>query len=182
MKPRRGAEGEPTVKGARGNAPGRRAGMALALGALLLLLPPSAVPAPAGGPVAVVVHKSNAVSELGLSDLTKLARLDRQHWEAGRKVFLVLPEAGAPEKATLLRALYRMNDQELKQFWLGKIFRGEIGSFPKTVASAEAVRRFVAQVPGSIGFLDPSAVDDTVKVVEVDGRGPGEAGYPLAGR
>jgi ABC-type phosphate transport system substrate-binding protein len=45
--------------------------------------------------------------------------------------------------------------------------------------SAAAVRQFVAATPGAIGYLLASDVDDSIKIVKVDGKAPGEAGYPL---
>jgi len=74
-----------------------------------------------------------------------------------------------------------MNDLELKQFWLGKLYRGEIASFPRVVDSDVAVRRLVGQAPLALGFLEASAVDGSVKVLRIDGKLPGQAGYLLSG-
>jgi hypothetical protein len=43
------------------------------------------------------------------------------------------------------------------------------------------VSQFVGKVPNAIGFVDASLVSG-VKVVKVDGKLPGEAGYPLASK
>jgi hypothetical protein len=73
-----------------------------------------------------------------------------------------------------------MNDLELKQFWLGKLYRGEIASFPRVVDSDVAVKRLVARAPGALGFVDAAALDGSVKVLHIDGKLPGEPGYLLA--
>jgi hypothetical protein len=106
--------------------------------------------------------------------------IERQHWKAGGRVYLVLRESGAPQKDLVLRHLYRMNDLELKQFWLGKLYRGEIASFPRVVSSDAMVKRIVAQAPNAIGFIDAGALDGTVKVLRIAGRRPGESGYLLS--
>jgi hypothetical protein len=41
------------------------------------------------------------------------------------------------------------------------------------------MKRFVREVPNAIGFLDVSAVDGSVKVLRINGKLPGEPGYPL---
>jgi len=44
--------------------------------------------------------------------------------------------------------------------------------------------RFIFNTPGAIGYVRADEVDDTVKVLRIDDRLPGEAKYPLrrAGR
>ena len=97
------------------------------------------------GDMAVIVNKSNRLSALSLENLVRFSRMDRQFWPDGVRVYLVLPEAGSPEKRILLRHVYQMNGEGLKKLWVTKIFRGEIASFPKTLSSNEAVLRFVAK-------------------------------------
>jgi ABC-type phosphate transport system substrate-binding protein len=89
-------------------------------------------------------------------------------------------ESGAAEKTLVLEKIYKMQEDELKRYWLGKLYRGEIPAFPKTLGSNEAVKRFVAQVPNAIGFIDSAFIDPSVKVLRIDGRAPGENGYPLS--
>jgi len=41
------------------------------------------------------------------------------------------------------------------------------------------VRKFVFNVPGAIGYLRPEHVDNSVKVIAIDGHTPEDAEYPL---
>jgi hypothetical protein len=41
------------------------------------------------------------------------------------------------------------------------------------------MKRFVFNVSGAIGYLRADELDDSVKVIRVDGRAPGEAAYRL---
>ena len=45
--------------------------------------------------------------------------------------------------------------------------------------SDKAVRKMVANIPGAIGYISLSAVDDTVKVLEIDGLLPSQERYAL---
>jgi ABC-type phosphate transport system substrate-binding protein len=142
----------------------------------LLLEPVTA----AAADVAVVVNPANPQSETSEVELVRIFRLDRQHWPGGGRIYLVLREAGAPTKEIVLRRLYRMNNLELKQFWLGKLYSGAIASFPRIAPSDAAVMQIVSQAPNAIGFVDATNVDDSVKVLRIGGRLPGESGYLLS--
>ena len=58
-------------------------------------------------------------------------------------------------------------------------FNGESGGAPKAMASGAAVRALVTSIPGAIGFLRVSDVNDSVKVISVDGVAAGSAGYKV---
>lgn len=132
------------------------------------------------GDIAVIVNPRNPETGVPSSELEHIFKQEKQHWKAGEKIYLILQESGTPEKDIVLRRLYRMTDMELKQFWLGKLYRGEIASFPRVAPSNAAVKRIVAWAPNALGFIDTSAVDASVKVLRIDGKRPGEAGYLLA--
>jgi ABC-type phosphate transport system substrate-binding protein len=134
----------------------------------------------AAADVAVVVNPANPESDLSVVELTRIFRLDRQHWKAGGRIYLVLRESGAPPKDVVLRRLYRMDCNELKRFWLGKLYRGEIAAFPRVVSSDALVKRVVSQAPNAIGFIDATDLDDTVKALRIGGLLPGESGYFLS--
>lgn len=129
--------------------------------------------------VAIIVNKLNTTDEVSFSDLVKILKQESQFWRDGKKIYLVMQEAGNPEKKIVLEKIYNMDDEGLKKFWLTKMFKGEISSFPKTLSSNESVRHFVSQVPNAIGFINASLVDETVKVLRIDGKLPGEDSYIL---
>lgn len=154
----------------------------LALFLLLLILSPF-LPAAAGGEeIAVIVNRENPIDEVSYDQLVKIFKQEKQHWNDGRPIYLIMQEAGSPEKEQVLEKVFRMDQEELKKFWLTRIFRGEIPSFPKTLGSNAAVRRFVGQVAVAIGFIDASMADQSVKVLRIEGKLPGERGYLLADR
>jgi phosphate transport system substrate-binding protein len=149
---------------------------ALAAVVLVLLAPAAA----AGGDVALIVHPQNPVTDVSWREVVAMFREEQQHWKPGERIYLIMQETGTPERALVLRRVYRMSEVELKRFWLGKLFRGEIVAFPHVVASNAAAKRIVAQAPNALAFIDAAAADSTVKVLRIDGHRPGETGYALA--
>ncbi|OGX38943.1 MAG: hypothetical protein A3D87_03620 [Omnitrophica WOR_2 bacterium RIFCSPHIGHO2_02_FULL_50_17] len=129
--------------------------------------------------IAVIVHKDNPLEDISFDNLRKICRAEKQFWDGGEKIYLLLRESGNQEKTIMLKTVYQMEEMGLKKFWLTKLFREEIPSFPNALGSNEAVKRFVAQVPNAIGFIDGQYVDDTVKVLTIDGKSFQSPGYPL---
>jgi len=134
----------------------------------------------ASADVALIVNPQNPENDVTASDVKAIFRQEQQHWKAGGKIYLVLQEAGSAEKDLVLKKIYNMSDVELKQYWLGKLFRGEIASFPHVASSSASAKRLVAHAVRALAFVNASVVDSTVKVVRIDGRRPGEPGYLLA--
>lgn len=126
------------------------------------------------------MHPENELGEVSRGELERLFRLRQERWRDGQRVYLVMQEEGSFEKEVVLDKIYRMSSDELKRFWLAKIYRGEMTSFPKTFSSDESILRFVSRVTNAIGFVDAARLDDSVKVLRIEGRWPGQSGYWLA--
>jgi ABC-type phosphate transport system substrate-binding protein len=149
-----------------------------------LVLITLAVSAPAGAgadtSVAVIVNQSSSVRDLSLRDLEKMLKVEKQYWDDGKKVYLVLQESGSAEKEIIREKLLRMSESDIKKLMLAKLFRGDITALPKTLSSRASVVKFVATIPNAIGYVDVSAVDPSVRVLRIDGKAPGEPGYQLS--
>jgi hypothetical protein len=50
---------------------------------------------------------------------------------------------------------------------------------PKAVGSGVQVRQMVAGTADAVGFIKASQLDDSVKVITIDGSGPGQPAYRL---
>jgi len=119
------------------------------------------------------------VEKLTLEELRKLCLAERRQWSHGRRVTIALCEPGQPERDCVLQQIYGMNETEFTRHFLQGKFTGEILATPKQLATGTGVRRFVFNVPGAIGFVRLGEVDDTVKVIHLDGLSPTNAAYRL---
>ena len=129
--------------------------------------------------VAVVVHPDTPVSNLTLSDVRKVFLGDRQYWSTNVPVVLLIRAPVARERDVVLKIIYQMSESQFKQYWIAKIFRAEAATAPKVVYSNDMANQLVTAIPGAIAFIDSKDVKPGSKVLRVDGRLPGEAGYPL---
>jgi phosphate transport system substrate-binding protein len=152
--------------------------MAGALGWAATLWATSAEPtAPKEEALVIVVHKSNPLDNLSSEELRRLFIGERSHWANGRKVTITLRASGQPDRDTALQQITGLTDAEFKRHWLQITFTGEALSTPKELNAAVGLKKFIFNVPGAIGCVRASELDDTLKVVRVDGRVPGERDY-----
>jgi ABC-type phosphate transport system substrate-binding protein len=131
------------------------------------------------GNLAIIVNTTNSVDSLSLPELRKVFLGERGHWPNGRRITLVMMEAGQPERRTLIHDVCQMTEGDFSRHFLHGVFTGEVFVSPKTLASPVGVRKFVFNVPGAIGYVRASDVDSSVKVIRVDGRLPADKEYSL---
>ncbi len=129
--------------------------------------------------LAIIVNRSNPVTKLTLSEVRKIFLGEQGHWANGHRITVVMLDQGWPERKAVLKTIYRMNESDFKRYFVQATFTGEVFSPPKTLATPEGARKFILNLPTAIGYVSADQVDDTVKVVQVDGQLPGEKGYRL---
>ena len=129
--------------------------------------------------LAVIVGKGNPLESATFAELQKYFRAEKTKGSDGNKIAIVMLAAGQPERGAALREIYKMTEGEYNKYFLQATFTGTVAAAPKALPSAAAVKKFVAETPGAIGYLPGSEVDDSVKVVKVDGHLPGEPEYKL---
>lgn len=139
----------------------------------------SAQAEPKGVAVAIVVHPATQIDNLTFQELRAIFRGERQFWEDGRRVTLLMRAPEAAERGLVLDRIYGMDEAQFREYWIGKMFRAEVASGPKLVYSADMARELVTVIPGAITFVPVNEVSSETKVVRVDGKLPNEAGYPL---
>jgi hypothetical protein len=86
---------------------------------------------------------------------------------------------GQPERDTTLKIVAGMHETDFILHFMHASFNGETADPPKAVASGVQVRQLVAGTANAVGFIKASQLDDSVKVVTIDGSGPGQPAYKL---
>jgi len=132
-----------------------------------------------GAGIAVIVNTDNPVDQLSLADLQRIVLGERRNWSARIPLVLMMRNEGSRERTLLLQKACHMTDVEYHQYWTGKIFRGEVTSEPVSLPSMGTALNFVSSIKGGISFVDAGSVRPGIKVVRIEGRLPGDQGYPL---
>lgn len=142
----------------------------------------SLVPAPVSAvenDIAVVVRPDTPAEDLSFGEIRKLLLGERQFWSSNLRVTLLIRAPAAREREVVLKTIYRLSEAQFRQYWISKVFRAEATSGPKIVYTNEMAVDLVAAIPGSVAFVDASQVPKGLKILKIDGKMPGEKGYPL---
>jgi ABC-type phosphate transport system substrate-binding protein len=146
--------------------------------ALLFAAPPMAAQGKAND-LAIVVHPETPVTKLTFAELRQVFLGERQYWTKDVPIVLLVRAPTSAERDAVLNVIYQMKEPQFKQYWIAKIFRAELSSPPKIVYSNDSANQLVSTIVGSIAFMAASDVKPGLKVLRVDDRLPGEAGYRL---
>ena len=154
---------------------------------LLLLLPLAAGAQdakPEKKPVilAVIVHPKNPVTKLSFSEFRAYMKVERQFWPSRKRCEIYLPSKKTATHKILLKKVYRMSNKKLQKYWVRKMFSGEIPSKPSYVPSSKAAISQVLRSEGGLSIVPLEDVGTKVRVLLIDGKKPGQAGYPLVGK
>lgn len=145
---------------------------------LLAVLLGAAAPA-ADRPVAVIVHPEVPIRNLSFAEVRKIFLGDRQFWTPDVRIALLVPGWRAAERRVLLERIYEKDEVRYRHYWIAKVFTTEAVGAPKAVSSPAITARLVREIPGAVALIDASQVPPGVRVLSIDGKQPGESGYPL---
>lgn len=129
--------------------------------------------------IAIVVNPKSAVTDLSFAELRRIFLGERQFWPDRSKITLLVRAPVAHEREVVLDQIYRMDEDQFRQYWIGKMFRAEVAGGPKIVYSSDMAINLVGVIPGSITFVLASAVTAGSRVLRIDGKLPSDPGYPL---
>ena len=137
-------------------------------------------------PIAVIVHKEVPVNDLSLSELREIFLGERRFWARDLTITLLTPPRGTREREVLLKKIYQQRSEaQVQHYWVNKLFDDEEEegddalAFPKITGSHEMSANLVRTIPGAIALVPANRIPKGVKVLLIDGKKPGEAGYPL---
>jgi hypothetical protein len=129
--------------------------------------------------VAVIVNKSNPVQSLTMVELRKIVLGQELKWPGGKKIAVLMLTPGKPERDGTLRIVCGMNETDFTLHFLHASFNSESGDPPRAIGSGAQLRALVAGMANAVGFVRMSDIDSSVKIVMIDGSGPGQPGYKL---
>lgn len=134
----------------------------LGTGLLGIVLGPAGFVANAEG-VAVVAGEGeiHALSAEQIADIY-LGRMHRL--PNGALVTPIDQREGTATRDTFYSSITGRSPAQVKAHWARIIFTGR-GEPPEQVGSSEDVKKLVASDPNAIGYIEDSAVDDTVRVL-----------------
>src|SRR3954469_24215383 len=118
--------------------------------------------------VAIIVNPQTKIDGVTFEELRSIFRGDRQFWPDGSRITLLVRAPVAAERKLVLDKIYRMTEDQFRQDWIKKMFRGEGAGGPKIVYSSEMAKDLVTAIPGAITFMPVgAAIPAGVKVLKI---------------
>jgi ABC-type phosphate transport system substrate-binding protein len=118
--------------------------------------------ASAAADLAVIVHAERQV-QLTSAEVAQIYLKRRRFWDDGGAIVPVNRDSGSRERVEFVRRVFGEEARALEVYWNRQYFQGVLP--PATLASDEAVKRFVARERLAIGYIAPELVDASVRVV-----------------
>ena len=113
---------------------------------------------PASAETVVIVSQKNPATRM-------FSEQASQFFLGKSTLFTPIDQAeGSPIRADFYRKVADKDAAQVKALWSKLVFTGK-GTPPKEYAGNAEVKKAVAADPKAIGYIDKSAVDDTVKVI-----------------
>ena len=131
----------------------------------------------AGKGIAVIVSSKIGATTLNMNELHKIFEGDKPSWPSGQKVTVLMP-SDPKVRDLVLKKILQMTEAQYKQFWIAKVFRSEANGEPKSMSDSAAADTVNSNV-GAIACVNAASVPAGVKTLKIEGKAPGEAGYPL---
>ncbi|MHC4931426.1 MAG: type 2 periplasmic-binding domain-containing protein [Planctomycetota bacterium] len=130
--------------------------------------------------LAIIVHPKNPVTNLSFRELRAYLKVERQFWPNRKRCEIYLPSRKTEAYTILLKKIYRMSHKKLQKYWVRRLFSGEIPAKPSFVPSAKAAGSRVLKSEGAVSIVSAKRVPKKVRVLLIDGKKPGDEGYPLS--
>src|ERR1700722_3867198 len=115
--------------------------------------------------VDVVVNKSNNPGPLSREEVRKIFMGEKSSWRGGKRITVLMLEANQPERAVILREVFKMNESDYTKYFLQAAFTGRVQAAPRDLPSAAQMKARLTANPTAIGYLRKEDVDSSFNVV-----------------
>ena len=110
----------------------------------------------------VIVHADRNL-QLTRTELAQIYLKRRRFWENGEPIVPVNRNSVSAARDLFVRQVFAGDTRRLEVYWNRQYFEGVLP--PATLASDEAVKRFVASERRAIGYIASNLVDESVRAV-----------------
>jgi hypothetical protein len=133
---------------------------------------------PASVELAVIVAPGSPLSNISMADLQRVFLSEAVSAPDGQRLVAINHPPRTPDRVGFDRVVLGREPDEVGRYWIDQRIRGAAGP-PRSVDNVAMLRRVIANLPGAIGYLRPALVSSEIKAVRIEGKLPGEPGYPV---
>jgi len=114
--------------------------------------------------IAIVVNPNLDIDSIDVSEVRNLYLGERRAFPNGIHAVPINHTVGSPDRKVFYSSVLSMGEDTVQRLWKRKM---AVGTYfePEEVSSYKELLNEIANTPGSIGYIDASEVNDSVKVV-----------------
>jgi ABC-type phosphate transport system substrate-binding protein len=136
------------------------------IGLTFIFLVLSLPTADATAEMVAVVSAENPVTALSRHQIVDIFLGRARQFPDGRQALPVDQLEGSAARDTFYLDYSGQSPAQIKAYWSKIIFTGR-GQPPPVVPNGQQVKKFIAEHPSAIGYIDDQLVDGSVRVVQV---------------
>ena len=114
----------------------------------------------------VIVSAKNPLSSMRAEQVAAIFLAQTGRFPGGEEAQALDLPLGSPLRDDFYRSIAARSPALMKAHWSKMVFTGR-GHPPRELPNSAAVRRMVADNPGLIAYIDKSALDSSVKAIQV---------------
>ncbi len=114
--------------------------------------------------VAVVVGAKSDVGTMTAEQVSSIYLGKTDKFPSGSTALPIDQASGSAVRTTFYDKVTGKSEAQVKAAWSRLVFSGK-GTPPKEVASSGEIKKLVSTNPNTIGYIEKSAVDSSVKVI-----------------
>jgi len=119
--------------------------------------------APAGGDEILVISMKKKNEKISEKLLRRIYLKRKILWENSTRIVPVNLPAESPLRRAFTGSIVRLSHRDLVDYWNAEYFKGVRP--PEVAGSEEAVKRFVRQVEGAIGYISSQNMEPDLTVL-----------------
>ena len=114
--------------------------------------------------MAIIANPANSQHGVNIQTIADMYMDKIQRFSNGNKVDPVDQTKGSKLRKKFFRSVLKMPEREVNRYWAKRKFTGKAKA-PKVLSGDRAVKEWVANTPGGLGYIDGKSLDKTVKVL-----------------
>lgn len=117
----------------------------------------------------IIVNKNNPITNISSQQLKHIYNGNMKLWDTRHIIVPVIFKESDPLTARFIKTLYGVDIEIWQGLWVQRMLAG-IAQPPRQEKDSSSVISFVSSEPGAIGFVTRESLNNSVKVITVDGK------------
>lgn len=132
---------------------------------ILVMITPSIVIS--SDDIVMIVNKKNVTSKIPQNKLKRIYLKEVKIWDTGDEISPLDIDEKSPLRKTFYANIFEKSVDEMNVYWIKQRITNNVAP-PIVMKSSKEIKEYVSQVKGSVGYIEKSALDDSVQELKIE--------------